>query len=53
MNRIPTLERPHGAVAAIAAALSILITIGILAGITGLFQSRGVPAAQLAAVERA
>ena len=53
MNRIRTLERPHGAVVAIAAALSILIAIGILAGVTGLFQSRGAPVAQLAAVERA
>jgi hypothetical protein len=53
MNRIRTLERPHGAVVAIAAASSILIAVGILAGVTGLFQSRGAPVAQPAAAERA
>jgi len=53
MNRIRNLERPHGAVVTIAAALSTLIAIGILAGVTGLFQGRGAPAAQLAAVKHA
>ena len=53
MNRNPTLERPHGVAVAIAAALSTLIAIGILAGVTGLFQSRGAPMARLAIAERA
>jgi hypothetical protein len=53
MNRNPSPERPHGAAVAIAAALSTLIAIGILAGVTGLFQSRGAPMAQHAAGERA
>ena len=52
MNRNPTPERPHGVVAA-AAALSTLIAIGILAGVTGLFQSRGASMARLAIAERA
>jgi hypothetical protein len=52
MNRKPALERPHG-VAVIAAALSALIAIGILAGVTGLFQSRGAPMTRLAIAERA
>ena len=51
MNRNPALERPRGAAVAIAAALSTLIAIGILAGVTGLFQSRGAPMAQPAAAE--
>jgi hypothetical protein len=54
MNRNPTLERPHGvAVAIAAAALSTLIAIGILAGVTRLFQGRGAPLARLAIAERA
>lgn len=53
MKRNPTLERPHGVAVAVAAALSTLIAIGILAGVTGLFQSRGAPMAQLAAAGRA
>lgn len=52
MNASSTLERPHGTTA-VAAALSTLIAIGILAGVTGLFQSRGAPMAQVAAAERA
>ena len=53
MNRNPTLERPHGVAVAIAAALSTLIAIGILAGVTSLFQRRGAPMARLAIAERA
>ena len=53
MNRNPALDRPHGVAVAIAAALSTLIAIGILAGVTGLFQSRGALMAQLAVAERA
>jgi phosphotransferase system glucose/maltose/N-acetylglucosamine-specific IIC component len=53
MNRNRTQDRLHGAASAIAAVLSILIAIGILTGVARLFQSRGAPVAQLAAVERA
>lgn len=53
MNRNPNLDRPHGVVVAIAAALSTLIAIGTLAGVTGMFQSRGAPMARLAVAERA
>ena len=53
MNRNPTPpERPHGAAVAIAAALATLITVGILVGATGFFESRGAPQAQPAAAER-
>ena len=53
MNRNPTPERPHGVAIAIAAALSTLLAIGILAGVMGLFQSRATPMARLAVAERA
>lgn len=53
MNRNPTLHRRHGVAVTFAAALATLIAVGILAGVTGLFQSRGAPMAQLAAAERA
>ena len=53
MNRNPAPEGPHGVAIAIAAALSALIAIGILAGVTSLFQSRGAPMARLAIAERA
>ena len=53
MNRNPALDRPHGVAVAIAAALSTLIAIGILAGVTSLFQSREAPMARLATAERA
>lgn len=53
MNRNLTPERPRGAAIAIAAALSTLIAVGIMAGVTDLFQSRGAPMAQLADAERA
>ena len=53
MNRTPNRERPHGVAVAIAAALSTLIAIGILAEVAGLFQSRGAPMARFAIAERA
>ncbi|MEP7207747.1 MAG: hypothetical protein ABI920_12460 [Casimicrobiaceae bacterium] len=53
MRTKPTLERHHGAVIAASAALSALIAIEILTGVTGLLQSRGMPMAQLAVAERA
>jgi hypothetical protein len=51
MNRNRILEGLLGAAVAIAAALSLLIAIGIPAAFRRLFQSGGAPAAQLAAVE--
>jgi hypothetical protein len=53
MNSSPTLTRSCGIRVAIAAALSTVIGIGILAAVTDLFQSRGEPLGQLAAAERA
>ena len=42
MSAKPTLALPH-AVAAIAAALSAVIAIGLLTAVTGLFQRDGTP----------
>lgn len=53
MNANLTLDRTHGTAIVVAAALSTLIAIGVLAGVTDLFQSRGEPLAQLVAAERA
>lgn len=53
MDVPPTLTRTHGVGFAVAATLSTLIGIGILAAVTALFQSRGEPMGQLAAAERA
>ena len=53
MNAKPTLARPCAATLAAAACLSALIGIGILGLVAGLFQSRGLPLAELAAAERA
>jgi hypothetical protein len=53
MNDKPTLARPRGVTIAVAAALSTVVAIGILAAVTALFQSRGAPMEQLAAAERA
>ena len=53
MNAKPTLARPGTITLAVAAFLSTLIGIGILGLVTGLFQSRGLPMAELAAAERA
>lgn len=53
MRATPTLTRPHGIAMAVAAGLSSMIAIGIVASVTDLFQSRGAPMAQLAAAERA
>lgn len=53
MNANLNQPRPHGAGVVVAAFFAALIAIGILAGVTDLFQSRGTPMAQLAAAERA
>jgi hypothetical protein len=53
MNAKTNLAHPHPLITAIAATLSTVIAIGILAAVVGLLQSRGTPMAQLAAAERA
>lgn len=53
MHVTPTLTRSHGITLAVAASLSAIIGIAIVASVTDLFQSRGEPMAQLAAAERA
>jgi hypothetical protein len=52
MNAKPTLARPR-VVTTIAAALSAVIAIGLLAAVTGLFQREGVPFEQVVIAERA
>ena len=53
MNAKPTLTRPHVAVTMVAAALSILIAIGLLTAVTGLFQRGGAPLKQVVIAEHA
>jgi hypothetical protein len=53
MNTKPTLDHPRSVTIAVAATLSTVVAIGILAAVTGLFHSRGAPMEQLAAAERA
>jgi hypothetical protein len=53
MNAKPVLARPHVVTTIIAAALSVLIAIGLLSGVTGLFQRDGVPFEQVVIAERA
>ena len=53
MNAKPTLPRPHTVTLVLAAFLSALIGTAILGSVAGLFHSRGLPMAELAAAERA
>jgi len=53
MNAKPTLARPRATTLAAAAFLSAVIGIGVLGSVAGLFQSRGMPMAELATAERA
>jgi hypothetical protein len=53
MNAKPTFARPRPTTLAAAAFLSAAIGVGILGSVAGLFQSRGMPLAELAAAERA
>lgn len=53
MNPKLTPQRPQGVGIVVVAVFSTLIAIGILSGVTDLFQSRGAPLALLAAAERA
>jgi hypothetical protein len=47
MNAKPTLARPRATTLAAAAFLSAVIGIGVLGSVAGLFQSRGMPMAEL------
>lgn len=53
MNAKPTLARPRATTLAAAAFLSAVIGVGVLGSVAGLFQSRGMPMAELAIAERA
>jgi hypothetical protein len=53
MNAKPTLARPYVAATMLAAALSILIAIGLLTAVTGLFQRYGAPFEQVVIAEHA
>jgi hypothetical protein len=53
MNAKPTLARPYVAASMVAAALSILIAIGLLTAVTGLFQRYGAPFEQVVIAEHA
>jgi hypothetical protein len=53
MNAKPTLARPYVAATMVAAALSILIAIGLLTAVTGLFQRYGAPFEQVVIAEHA
>ena len=53
MNARANLERPGRTVVLVAATLATVIALGIVAVVTDLFQSRGMPMAELAAAERA
>jgi len=53
MNVKPTLARPRVATTLVTAALSTLITIGLLTAVTGLFQRDGAPFAQVVIAEHA
>jgi len=53
MNIEPNLSPVQAIVIAIFAALATSIAIGIVAAVTGLFQSRGMPFEEVVAAERA
>lgn len=53
MNPKPTLARPRVVTTIAAAALSAVIALGLLTGVTGLFQCDGAPFAQVVIAEHA
>jgi hypothetical protein len=53
MNAKPKLARPHVVTTLVAAMLSILIAIGLLTAVTGLFQRDGAPFEQVVIAEHA
>ena len=53
MNAKPVLARPHVVTTIVAAALSVLIAIGLLAAVAGLFLRDGTPFEQVVIAEHA
>ncbi len=53
MNAKPVLARPHVGTTIVAAALSVLIAIGLLAAVAGLFLRDGAPFEQVVIAEHA
>ena len=53
MNAKPTLARPNVGTTILAAALSVLIAIGLLTAVAGLFLRDGAPLEQVVIAERA
>ena len=53
MNATPTLPRRHPLKSAIAAVLSVVISLALLASVTELFQRDGAPFEQVVAAEHA
>ncbi len=53
MNTKPAFARRHAVTTIVAAALSVLIAIGLLTAVTGLFQRDGTPFEQVVIAERA
>ena len=53
MNAKPVLSRPHFATTIVAAALSVVIAIGLLSAVAALFQRDGAPFEQVVIAEHA
>ena len=53
MNAKPAFARPHAAVPVVAAVLSVLIGLGLVSAVTGLFQREGAPFEQVVVAEQA
>ncbi len=53
MHARPVFMRPHYGLRIVAASLSILVTVGLLAGLVGALQSAGAPFERVAIAERA
>jgi len=53
MNAKPVLARPHVGTTVVATVLSVLIGIGLLAAVAGLFQRDGAPFGQVVIAEHA
>ena len=53
MNARPVLAHPHVGVSIVAAALSVLIALGLSSAVAGLFLRDGAPLGQIVIAERA
>ena len=53
MSAKPVLAHPHVVATIVAATLSIIVAIGLLSAITGLFQRNGTPFEQIVIAEHA